>query len=177
MEVCNTIQEAANKTILKKKKSKKAKWLSEEALQIAEERREEESKGEQERYIQLNAKFQRIAQRDKKAFFNEQCIKLEENNRQGKIRDLFRKTGNIKGLFCPNMGTMKDRNGRDLVDAKELKKRWKNTQQNCIKKILMNWITMSNPLIQLDWMSYKPFLESRKAGEKSTTSDMRMIPL
>ena len=96
MEVCNTIQEAANKTTPKKKKSKKAKWLSEEALQIAEERREEESKGEKERYIQLNAKFKRIARRDKKAFFNEQCIKLEDNNRRGKTSDLFRKIGDIK---------------------------------------------------------------------------------
>ena len=143
MEVCNTIQEAANKTIPKKKKSKKAKWLSEEALQTAEERREEESKGERERYIQLNAKFQRIARRDKKAFFNEQCIKLEENNRQGEIRDLFKKIGNIKGLFCPKMGTMKDRNGRDLVDTEEIKKRWKEYMEELYKKnILMNWITM-----------------------------------
>ena len=131
MEVHNVIKEAVNKTI--PKKSKKAKWLSEEALQIAEERREEESKGEQDRYIQLNAKFQRIAQRDKKAFFNEQCIKLEENNRQGKIRDLFRKTGNIKGLFCPNMGTMKDRNGRDLVDTEEIKKRWEERMEELYK--------------------------------------------
>ena len=148
-----------------------------EALQIAKERRNVKSKGERERYIQLNVEFQRTAQRDKKAFFNEQCIKLEENNRRGKTRDLFRKIEDIKGTFHLKKGTIKERNGRDLVDAKEIKKRWKNTQKNCIKKILMNWITMSNPLIQLDWMSYKPFLESRKAGEKSTTSDMRMIPL
>ena len=166
-----------NKTIPKKKKSKKAKWLFVEALQIAKERRNVKSKGERERYIQLNVEFQRTAQRDKKAFFNEQCIKLEENNRRGKTRDLFRKIEDIKGTFHLKKGTIKERNGRDLVDAKEIKKRWKNTQKNCIKKILMNWITMSNPLIQLDWMSYKPFLESRKAGEKSTTSDMRMIPL
>ena len=115
-EVHNIIQEAANKTILKKKKSKKAKWLSEEALQVAEERKVK-SKGERESYIQLIAEFQRTAQRDKKAFFNEQCIKLEENNRKGKTRDLLRKIGDIKGLFCPKMGTVKDRNGRDLVDA------------------------------------------------------------
>ena len=81
-----------------------------------------------------NAKFQRTAQRDKKAFFNEQCIKLEENNRQGKIRDLFRKTGNIKGLFCPNMGTMKDRNGRDLVDTEGIKKRWEERMEELYKK-------------------------------------------
>ena len=90
-----------NKTIPKKKKSEKAKWLSEEALQIAKERREAKSKGERERYIQLNADFQRTAQRYKKAFFNEQCIKLEENNRRGKTRYLFRKIGDIKGTFCP----------------------------------------------------------------------------
>ena len=76
-------------------------------------------------YIQLNAEFQRIARRDKKAFFNERCIKVEENNRRGKTRDPFRKIGNIKGTFCPKMATIKDRNGRDLVDAEEIKKRWK----------------------------------------------------
>ena len=104
-----------NKTIPKKKKSKKAKWLSEEALQIAKERREVKSKGERERYIQLNTDFQRIAQRDKKAFFNEHCIKLEENNGRGKTRELFRKIGDIKGTYCPRMGTIKDINDRDLV--------------------------------------------------------------
>ena len=111
-----------------------AKWLSEEALKIVEERREVKSKGERERYIQLNREFQRTAWRDKKAFFNEQCIKLEENNRQGKIRDLFRKTGNIKGLFCPNMGTMKDRNGRDLVGAEKIKKKWKDSHRRTVQK-------------------------------------------
>ena len=90
-----------------------AKWLSEEALKIVEERREVKSKGERERYIQLNREFQRTAWRDKKAFFNEQCIKLEENNRRGKSRDLFRKIGNIKGAFGPKMGTIKDINGRE----------------------------------------------------------------
>ena len=91
------------------------------------------SKGETERYIQLNAEFQRAAQRDKKAFFNEECIKLEGNNRRGKTRDLFRKIGDIKGTFGSNMSTIKDRNGRDLV-AEEIKNRW-NTQKNCTKKI------------------------------------------
>ena len=100
-----------NKAIPKKKKNKKAKWLPEEALQIAKERREVKSKGGRERYTQLNVEFQRIARRDKKPFFNEQCIKLEENNRRGKTRDLFRKIGNIKGMFCPKIGTIKDRNG------------------------------------------------------------------
>ena len=124
-EVCNIVQEVANKTIPKKKKSKKAKWLSKEALQIAKERREAKSKGERERYIKLNEDFQRTARRDKKAFFNKQCIKLEENNRRGKTRDLFRKTGDIKGTFFPKMGTIKDINERDLVDAEEIKKRYK----------------------------------------------------
>ena len=101
-KVCNIVQEVTNKTILKKKESKKAKCLSDEALQIVEEWRESKSKGEMERCIQLNAEFQRAARREK-AFFKEQCIKLEENNRRGATRDLFRKTGNIKGAFHPKM--------------------------------------------------------------------------
>ena len=100
-----------------------AKWLSEEALQIAEER-EVKSKGEGESYVQLNAEFQRIARRGKNAFFK-QRIKLEENNRRGKTRDLFRKIGNIKGTFLLKMSTLKQRSCRDLVDAEEVKKRWK----------------------------------------------------
>ena len=115
MEIHNIIQKAANKTIPQKKKSKKAEWLSEEALQIAEERKEAKSKGERERYIQLNTEFQRIARRDKKVF-NEERIKIEEGNRKGKTRDLFRKIGDIKGTFNPKTGTIKDRNDRDLVD-------------------------------------------------------------
>ena len=99
--------------------------MSEETLQIAKERREGKSKGERERYIQLNVGFQITAWRDKKAFFNKQCIKLEEKNRRGKTRDLFRKIGDIKGTLCPRMGTIKDRNGRDLADTDEIKKRWK----------------------------------------------------
>ena len=117
-EVHNTVQEAVNKTIPKKKKCKKAKWLSEEALQIAEERREVKGKGERERYIQLNVEFQRIARRDKMAFFNEQCKEIEENNREGKTRDLFKKTGDIKGTFHAKMGTIKDSNSKDLIKAK-----------------------------------------------------------
>ena len=131
----NIVQEAVNKTILNKKKIKKAKQLSEEALQIAEERREVKSKGERESYIQLIAEFQRTAQRDKKAFFNEQCIKLEENNRKGKTRDLLRKIGDINGLFCPKMGKIKDRNSRDLVDTEEIKKRSKEYMEElCTKR-------------------------------------------
>ena len=112
-EVHNIVQETANKTIPKKKKSKKVKWLSEEALWLAGKRREMKSKREREKYIQLNKEFHRIAQRDKKAFFNEQCIKLKENNRRGKTRDLFWKTGHIKGTFHPKMGKITDRNSRE----------------------------------------------------------------
>ena len=140
-EIRNTVQEALNKTIPKKKKNKKAKWLSEEALRIVEEWRKVESKGERERYIQLNTEFQWIARRDKKAFFNEQCLIIEENNNRGKTRDLFGEIGNIKEAFCPQMGTIKDKNGRYLVDAKEIKKRWKEYMKNCIKKVLTNSIT------------------------------------
>ena len=108
VEVHNIVQEVENKNLTKKKKSKKEKWLSEEALQIAKKRREAKSEGEREKYIQRNTNFQRTAQRDKKAFFNEQCIKLEENNGKGKTRDLFRKTGDIQGTVCPKMSTIKD---------------------------------------------------------------------
>ena len=111
-----------NKTIPKKKKSKKAKWFSEEALQIVEERRETKSKGERESYTQLNTELHRIARRDKKALFNEQCKEVEENNRRGKTRDLFRKIGNIKGTFRPKMSTIKDRNGRDPVNSEEMER-------------------------------------------------------
>ena len=109
--------------------------MSEEALQI-KERIKVKSKGERERYIQLNSDFQRTAQRDKKAFFNEQCIKLEENNRRGKTRDLFRKIEDIKGTFCPKMGTIKDRNGGDLVNTEKIKKRWKEYTEELYKKDL-----------------------------------------
>ena len=108
MGVHNIVQEVVTKTIPKKKKCKKAKWLSKEALQIAEERKDVKSKREREMYNQLNAEFQIIARRDKKAFFNEQCKEIEEDNRRGKTRNLFRKIGNIKGIFHPKMGTIKD---------------------------------------------------------------------
>ena len=112
------------KTISKNKKCKKAKGLSEEALHIAEEKREAKSKGERESYTQLNADFQRTARRDKNTFFSEQCKEIEENKRMGKTRDLFKKTGAIKGTFHAKMGTMKHRNGKDLRAAEETKKRW-----------------------------------------------------
>jgi len=108
------------KTIPKKKKHKKAKWLSEEALQIAEKRREAKSKGEEERYTHLNAEFQRIARRDKKAFLSDQCKEIEENNRMGKTRDLFKKIRDTKGTFHLKIGTIKDRNHMDLT--KDIKK-------------------------------------------------------
>ena len=111
------------KTIPKKKKWKKAKWLPEEALQIAEERREAKGKGEKERYIHLNAEFQRIARRTKKAFLNDQCKEIEENNRMGKTRDLFKKIRDTKGIFHAKMGTIKGRNGMDLTEAEDIKKR------------------------------------------------------
>ena len=122
-EVSDIVQEAGIKTIPKKKKCKKAKWLSEEALQIAEKRREAKSKGEKERYTHLNAEFQRIARRGKKAFLSDQCREIEENNRMGMTRDLFKKIRDTKGTFHAKMSTIKDRNGMDLTEAEDLKKR------------------------------------------------------
>ena len=115
MEVCNTVQEAGIKTIPKKKKCKKVKLLSEEALQIAEKRRAAKDKEEMERYIHLNAEFQRIARRDEKAFLSDQCKEIEENNRMEKTRDLFKKIRDAKGTFHAKMGTIKDRNSKDLI--------------------------------------------------------------
>ena len=108
------------------KKCKKAKWLSGEALQIAVKRRQAKSKGEKERYKHLNAEFQRIARRDKKAFFSSQCKEIEENNRMGKTRDLFKKIRDTKGTFHAKMGSITDSNGRDLTEAKDTKKRWQH---------------------------------------------------
>ena len=123
-EVRGTVQETGIKTIPKEKKCKKAKWLSGEALQIAVKRREAKSKGEKERYKHLNAEFQRIARRDKKAFLSNQCKEIEENNRMGKTRDLFKKIRDTKGTFHAKMDTIKDRNGMDLTEEKDIKKRW-----------------------------------------------------
>ena len=109
MEVCHTVQEIGIKTIPKEKKSKKAKWLSGEALQIAVKRREAKSKGEKERYTHLYAEFQRIARRDKKAFLSDQHKEIEENNRMGKTRELFKKIRDTKGTFHAKMGSIKDR--------------------------------------------------------------------
>ena len=124
MEVRDIVQETGIKTIPKKKISKKAKWLSEEALKIAVKRREATSKGEKERYTHLNAEFQRITRRDKNAFLSDQCKEIEENNRMGKTRDLLKKIRDCKGTFHAKMVTIKDRNGVDLTEAEDIKNRW-----------------------------------------------------
>ena len=123
IEVCDIVQEAGIKTIPKKKKCRKAKWLSEEVLQIAEERKEVKGKGEKERYTHLNAEFQRTARRDKKAFLSEQCKEIEEKNKTGKTRDLFKKIRDIKETFHAKMDSKKGRNGMDLTEAEDIKKR------------------------------------------------------
>ena len=130
------VQETGSKTTPKKKKHKKAKWLSEEALQVAVKRREMKSKGEKERYTHLNAEFQRIARRYKKAFLSDQCKEIEENNRMGKIRDLFKKIRDTKGTFHEKIGTIKDRNGMDLTEAEDIKKRWQGYTEELYKKDL-----------------------------------------
>ena len=116
------------------KKCKKAKWLSGEALQIAVKRREAKSKGEKERYKHVNAEFQRIARRDKKAFLSDQCKEIEKNNRMGKTRDLFKKIRDTKGTFHAKMGSIKDRNGIDLTEAEDIKKRWQEYTDALLKK-------------------------------------------
>ena len=130
------VQEAVIQAIPKKKKCKKAKWLSEEALHLAMKRREAKGKGEKERYTHLNAKFQSIARRDKKAFLSDQCKEIEENNRIGKTRDLFKKNRDTKGTFHAKMGTIKDRNGMDLTEAEDIKKRWQEYTEELYKKDL-----------------------------------------
>ena len=135
-EVRDIVQETGIKTIPLEKKCKKAKWLSGEALQIAVKRREV-SKGEKERYKSLNAEFQRIARSNKKAFLSYQCKEIEEKNRMGKTRDLFKKIRDTKGTFHAKMGSIKDRNGMDLEKQKILRRGGKNTQKNCTKEIFM----------------------------------------
>ena len=128
-EVRDIVQETVIKTIPKKKKYKMAKWLSEEALQTAMERREAKSKGKKERYTHLNTEFQRIAKRNKKAFLNDQCKEIEENSRMGRARDLFKKIRDTNGIFHAKMGTIKDRNGMDLTEAEDIKKRWQESTE------------------------------------------------
>ena len=134
MEVRDTIQETGIKTIPMKKKCKKAKWLSGKALQIAVKRREVKSKGDKERYKHLNAEFQRIAKRDKKAFLSDQCKEIEENNRMGKTRDLFKKIRITKGIFHVKVSSIMDRNGMDLTEAEDIKKRWQEYTEEMYKK-------------------------------------------
>ena len=138
MEVRDIVQETGIKTIPMEKKCKKAQWLSEEALQIAVKRREVKSKREKERYTHLNAEFQRIARRDNKAFFSDQCKEIEENNRMGKSRDHCKKIRDTKGTFHAKIGTIKDRNGMDLTEAEDIKE---HTQKKYTKKIVMTQIS------------------------------------
>ena len=134
MEVHDIVQETGMETIPKKKKCKKAKWLPEKALQIAV-KREVKSKGEKERYIHLNVEFQRIARRDKKAFPSDQYKEIEENNRMGKTRYLFKKIKDTKGTFHAKMGTTEDRNGMDLTEDEDIKKRWQEYTEELYKDL------------------------------------------
>ena len=136
MEVCDMVQEAVIRTIPKKKKCKKAKWLSEEVLQTVMKMRELKGKEEKERYTHLNAEFQRIARRDNKAFLSGQCREIEENNTIGKTRDLFKKIRDTKGTFPAKMGTIKDRNYMDLTEAEDIKKQWQEYTEEMYKKYL-----------------------------------------
>ena len=143
-EVRDVVQEAVIKVIPKEKKCKKAKWLSEEALHIAKKRREAKGKRGKRRYIYLNAKFQRISRRDKKAFLSDQCKEIEENNRMEKTRELFKKNRDTKGTFHAKMGTMKDRNGMSLTEAEDTKKRWQEYTEELYKKDLHD---PDNPMV------------------------------
>ena len=136
IKVCDIVQEEGIKTIPKKKKCKKAKWLSEEALQIAVNRREVKGKGEKERYTYLNAEFQRIARKDKKAFLSDQCKEIKENNRMRKTSDLFKKIRDSKGAFHAKMATIKDRNGMDITEAEDIKNRWLEYTEELTEKDL-----------------------------------------
>ena len=137
-EVRDIIQELGIKTIPMEKKCKKAKWLSGEALLIAVKRREAKSKGKKERYKHLNAELQKIARKDKKAFLSDQCKEIEENNRMGKTKDVFKKIRNTKGIFHAKMGSIKDRNGMDLTEAEDIKKRWQEYTEELYNKELHN---------------------------------------
>ena len=140
MEVCNIVQEVVIKSC-PKKRCKKPKWLCEETLQIAEKRKVKD-RGKRERYTQQNVEFQRIARRDKIDFLSEPCKEIEENNRMGRTRDLFKKIGDTKGTCHAKMGTKKDRNGKDLTEQKRLRRGGKNTEKNYTKMIFMTQIIM-----------------------------------
>ena len=142
MEVRDIVQDTGIKTIPKKKKCKKAKWLSGETLQIAVKRIEAKSRRKKERYTHLNAESQRIARRDKKAFLSDQCKEIEENNRMGKTRDLFKKSRDTKGTFHAKMGLIKDRKGMDLIEAEDIKKRWQEYTEELYKKDLQTNVIM-----------------------------------
>ena len=132
--------QAVIKTISKKKKCKKPRWWSEEALQIAEKRRDAKDKGEKETYTHLNAEFQRIARREKKAVLHDQCKEIKEHKRMGKTRDLFKKIRDIMGTFHAKMGSIKNRNGRDLTEAEDIKKMWQEYTEELYRKIFMTQI-------------------------------------
>ena len=138
MKVHDIVQEAGIKTIPTKKKLKTAKWLTEEALQIPAKRREAKSKGEKEKYTHLNAEFQRIARTGKKAFLRDPCKEIGENNRMRKTRDVFKRIRDTKGTFHAKMVSIKDRNGRDLTEAEDIKKRWQEYTEELYKKDLNN---------------------------------------
>ena len=143
-EVRDIVQETGIKTIPKKKKCKKAKWLSEEALQIAVKRRKVKSKGEKERYKHLNAELQRIAKRDKKAFLSDQCKEIEDNNRMEQTRDLFKKIRDTKRTFHAKMGSIKDRNCLDRTEAEGIKKRWQEYTEELYKKKIFKTQIITN---------------------------------
>ena len=144
--VCDIVQEAGIKAIPKEENCKKAKWLPEEALQIAVNRRESKDKGEKERYTHLNTEFQRIARRDKKAFLSDQCKEIEANNRMRKTRNLFKKIRDTKETFHAKMGSIKDKNGMDLTEAEDTKKRWQEYTEDTKKIITTQIITMVRSL-------------------------------
>ena len=148
-EVCDIVLETVVKTIPKKKKCKKAKWLPEEALQIAEKRKAK-GKVEEEIYTHLNAEFQRIARRDKKAFLSDQCKEIEENNRMENTRNLFKKIRDTKGIFHAKMGTIKDRNCMDLTEAEDIKKRWQEYTEELYKKDLHDLDNDDGVIIHLE---------------------------
>jgi len=149
-EVRDIVQETGIKTIPMEKKCKKAKWLSEEDLQLAVKRREMKSKGEKERYKHLNVEFQRIARRDEKAFLSNQCKEIEENNRMGKTKDLLKKIRDTKGKFHAKMGSIKDRNGMDLTEAEDIKKRWQEHTEELYKKELHDQENHDGVIIHLE---------------------------
>ena len=154
-EVHDIVQKTGIKTIPMEKKCKKAKWLSEEALQIAVKRREAKSKGEKERYKHLNAEFQGIARRDKKAFLSGQCKEIEENNRMVKTRELFRKIRDTKGTFHAKMDSIKDRNGMDLTEAEDIMKRWQEYTEELYKKDLHDLDNHNGVITHLSQTSWK----------------------